>query len=127
MLISKAVDSGLLEVVPVGRNKISISHLQYVDDTIFMCRGKLQFASSIKYLLRNFEIISGLKVNFNKCNIVGINVGHNLVRSMTEILMCEVTKLPLSYLGVVCWGTSQKIRVLGEVGGSNQKKIGEME
>lgn len=100
MLISKDVESGLLEAVSVGRDIVPAFHLQYADDTICICLGKLQFDSSIKYLLRNIEIISGLKVNFDKCSIVGVNVGHNLVSSMAEIMRCEVSKLPLSYLGL---------------------------
>lgn len=89
---------GLIEVVRIGRDIVQISHPQYADDTIFVCPSKLQFAYSLKYILRNFEIIFGLKVNFNKCSIVGINVEQNLAGCTAEVLMCEVAKLHLSYL-----------------------------
>lgn len=48
--------------------------------------------------MRNFEIVSGLKVNFSKCSLVGINMGQILVKNMADILRCEVSKLPLAYL-----------------------------
>lgn len=44
--------------------KNQISHLQYADDTILACPKKTKNVKTIKYILRLFELTSGLKVNF---------------------------------------------------------------
>lgn len=79
LLVNRAVDLGILEAAEVGFKRIKISHLQYADDTIFSCTGKMSNMEAIKHVLRNFEMISGLKVNFNKCAVLGINMEENLV------------------------------------------------
>lgn len=40
MLVRRAVEVGLLEPALIGKNRVAISHLQYADDTIFMCSGR---------------------------------------------------------------------------------------
>ncbi|KAL8535944.1 hypothetical protein ACS0TY_011549 [Phlomoides rotata] len=71
MLISKVVDIGELESVKIGRD--NLSHLQFVDDTIFICSAKKENAMMMKLILRIFELISRLKVNFHKCSIPASN------------------------------------------------------
>lgn len=66
LLVSKAVEIKLLEAVEIGKEKVRVSHLQYADDTRFLCPGKLEYISVIKAILRNFELLSGLSVNFDK-------------------------------------------------------------
>lgn len=100
ILTKKAVELGILEAAEVGRKEIKISHLQYADDTIFSCPGKMENAVAIKHLLRNFELLSGLKVNFHKCALLGINMQNETVQAMANYLRCEVSKPPFSYLGI---------------------------
>lgn len=64
ILVNRAVDFGILEAAEVGRDKVRVSHLQYADDTVFVSSGKESNSWAMKWILRNFEILSGLKVNF---------------------------------------------------------------
>lgn len=41
VLINQALNSNLLEAVEVGFEKVKVSHLQYADDTLFLCSGNL--------------------------------------------------------------------------------------
>lgn len=50
------------------------SHTQLADDTMLFCKPKASNVKAIKSLLLNFELISGLKVNFQKSKMSGINV-----------------------------------------------------
>lgn len=84
----------------MGRNKVKVSHLQYADDTIFTCPAKMSNIIAIKHILRNFELVSGLKVNFQKCAILGINTDNLMVENMARYLLCVVGKIPFSYLGM---------------------------
>ena len=44
--------------------------LQYADDTILCLEDDLEKAKNMKYLLYLFESMSGLKINFNKSEII---------------------------------------------------------
>lgn len=98
--MNRVVDIGILEAKDVGLDKIRISHLQYADDTIFICPNKMENVRIIKHILRNFEILSGLKVNFHKCYIMGLNMDRETVQNMADFLGGEVYSSPLSYLGI---------------------------
>lgn len=91
---------GLFEVAVIGRNEVKVSHLQFADDTIFMGTASASNARTMKRVLKNLELVSGLKINFNKCCIYGINVGEVKMQEMTGILNCEKGSLPFSYLGI---------------------------
>ncbi|KAL8514362.1 hypothetical protein ACS0TY_013467 [Phlomoides rotata] len=105
----------------IGCEKIRVSHLQYADDTIFTCSGKLENIYVIKDILRNFKLLSGLNVNFNKSSLMGLNMDRANLEHMADVLGCEVGLIHFSYLGLnmginhKCW--SQVVEGLGGVGG----------
>lgn len=100
LLVKKVVEISILEPVEVGRDKVIVSHLQYSDDTIFSCTTKMKNIEAIKHILRNFEMASGLKVNFNKCEVMGVNVVDTQLQVMAEYLNCKVSTSLFSYLGI---------------------------
>lgn len=55
---------------------------------------------SMRRILRMFEMLSGLKVNFHKSSLVGINIERGELDSMANILKCEVGSIPFSFLGI---------------------------
>ena len=77
-----------------------LSHLQFVDDTILFSEANLEELQCIKRLLRNFELASGLKVNFQKSLICGIGVDDCFLNKVARLLCCKVGMLPISYLGL---------------------------
>jgi hypothetical protein len=54
----------------------------------------------MKAILRWFELISGLKVNFSKNNIFGVNVHNSFLEGAVSFLHCKVRSLPFTYLGL---------------------------
>lgn len=72
ILVQMAVEYNLLNAVADGRERVMISHLQYADDTVFICPGRMENMMSIKYILKNVEAVSGSKVNFSKCSVVDL-------------------------------------------------------
>jgi len=56
--------------------------------------------------LRCFYVMSGLKINVSKSNLIGIGVESNAVRDMALVLGCGVSSLSFTYLGfqlvVIC-------------------------
>lgn len=71
-----------------------------MDDTIIFCEIELEVVMVVKRILRCFELVSGLKINFHKSSICGIGVPENEMEVFASRLCCRVQKLPLSYLGL---------------------------
>jgi hypothetical protein len=74
--------------------------LQYVGDTIFCIKHYMEQAINPKLLLYMFDMMSGLKINYLKSEIVVIGGDIHTMESYSEIFNCQVGKLPMKYLGV---------------------------
>lgn len=55
---------------------------------------------TIKFVLKLFELFSGLKVNFHKSLLVGVNVKFEWIQEVTISLNCKVGSTPFKYLGL---------------------------
>ncbi|MCH83058.1 LINE-1 reverse transcriptase like, partial [Trifolium medium] len=98
-LMTKADSLGFFKGFKLNSD-ISISHLQYADDTIFIGEACVENLWSLKAILRWFELISGLKVNFSKSSLVGVNVHNSFLEGAASFLHCKVSPLPFTYLGL---------------------------
>ncbi|KAL8521044.1 hypothetical protein ACS0TY_011549 [Phlomoides rotata] len=98
--MSRATERGFFRAVEIGNERILVSHLQFADDTIFLGDATIENARTIKRILRNLELLSGLKVNFDKCSVSGINVEGDRLAEISGILGCNVASIPFSYLGI---------------------------
>lgn len=77
-MVLKAQDNGLItglinRIIPNG-----VAIMQYADDTIVFLKHDLEGALHMKFLLYLFEMIAGLKINFNKSEIYMVNDADNL-------------------------------------------------
>ncbi|GKV09758.1 hypothetical protein SLEP1_g21207 [Rubroshorea leprosula] len=108
-LITKAVEERLLTRVSVGSGDLAITHLQFADDTIIFSEASPQNVWAIKGIFRSFELIFGLKVNFFKSSLSGINVEGDKLFDMADLINCVVGDILFKYLGVPVGATSKKI------------------
>ncbi|GKV25593.1 hypothetical protein SLEP1_g35004 [Rubroshorea leprosula] len=108
-LVSKAVEKGLLEGVEVGGKGFKITHLQYADDTLLFGTATEGNVWTMKSILRTFELVSGLKINFNKSQLIGVGVKEEWLEKMAWILCCKKGFLPFKYLGIPIGGRSGKL------------------
>ncbi|XP_029144056.1 uncharacterized protein [Arachis hypogaea] len=53
-----------------------------------------------KRLLRCFEMMSGLSINFEKSNLIPVNCNQEWVNRMCQLLGCQEAALPVRYLGI---------------------------
>lgn len=86
-----------------------ISHLQYADDTIMFCPPNMEFLANIKKTLVLFHLASGLKVNFHKSSISGLNISDLWIECAAKQLLCKKGSLPLTYLGLPIGGLTSRI------------------
>jgi len=56
-----------------------------------------------------FAKMSGLKVNFNKSMLVGINIAESWLNEAASILNCKVGKVPFVYLGFFIGGYPSRL------------------
>lgn len=71
-IILKGVEGNIIEAFKVGANEVTLTHLQFVDDTMFFCsRNEVSFLI-LNLMVGFFEVMFGLKINRSKCQILGI-------------------------------------------------------
>jgi len=107
-LVKQALKENLLKGVKVGRNDIKSCMLQFVDDTYFMCEGSYTNVITIKVILWCYEFASGLKINFHKLKLAGINVERNSFEFYAKSLNCTLIRIPFKYLGLEVGGNPRK-------------------
>jgi hypothetical protein len=98
-LMHKAVSMGYFRGFKID-SEMTISHLQYADDTLLIGEPCVENLWAMKAILRWFELISGLKVNFSKSCLVGINVGSDFMDEAANFLHCKIGKISFIYRGL---------------------------
>jgi hypothetical protein len=74
-MMSEAVNQNLFVGYSVrAQNASVISHLQFADDTLLLGKKSWANVRALRAILNLFEVVSGLKVNFHKSMLVGVNV-----------------------------------------------------
>lgn len=54
----------------------------------------------LKCVLRSFELLSGLKVNFHKSCLIGVGVEGEICENWAKVLNCAVGNIPFIYLAL---------------------------
>lgn len=79
---------------------MSITHLQFVDDTIVFQKLNPQRVVVIKWILHYFEFSSSLKNNFSKPCVHSMGTLDSVTNEIASALQCSVGNLPFIYLGL---------------------------
>jgi hypothetical protein len=66
----------------------------------------------IKDTLRKFSLSTGLKINFDKSQMLPINVPEDLLQELVDVFQCQVGKMPFTYLGLPVGTTKPTITEL---------------
>jgi hypothetical protein len=98
-LSQKAVSLGFFKGFKVS-SEVSVSLLQYADDTLFIGEARVENLWAMKAILRWFELVSGLKVNFSKSRLIGVNVASSFMEGAANFLNCTIGTIPFVYLGL---------------------------
>lgn len=69
-----AVNLNLYEGFRFAGSEVEVSHLQYADDTLCIGTPSVENLWTLKSLLQGFELALGLKINFVKSCLIGVNV-----------------------------------------------------
>ena len=77
--------SGLMPQVVDG----GIISLQYADDTLLFLENNLEKANNLKWLLICFEQMSGMKINYDKSDLLTIGLEENEANCFAKIFCCK--------------------------------------
>jgi hypothetical protein len=99
-LMKRAVELQKFKGFSFGGSELVISHLQCADDTLLIGEASSENLWAIKAILRAFELASGLRVNFHKSCLLGVNVSNEFLNMGAEFLNCRLGSTPFKYLGL---------------------------
>ncbi|GJW89767.1 reverse transcriptase domain, reverse transcriptase zinc-binding domain protein [Tanacetum coccineum] len=99
-IVNEAVEKGIFRGVRDGSDQVMVSYLQYADDTIFFGEWNTENARALMTILRCFEEVPGLWVNFNKSKLYGLGVSDKELGNMANGMRCDIGEFPFTYLGL---------------------------
>nr|GEV05557.1 RNA-directed DNA polymerase, eukaryota [Tanacetum cinerariifolium] len=96
---SQIINAGLFKGIRID-NSLTLSHLFYADDAVFIGKWDKYYLITIVNMLKCFFLASGLKINIHKSKLMGIGVSHEEVISAANFIGCSTLSKPFTYLGV---------------------------
>ena len=101
-----------------------VSHLLFADDTILFCDADMEQILHVRMLLLCFQVVTGLKVNGLKSEMVPIGEVHN-VHALVEILGCRIGFLPMTYLGMPLGASYKSFTIWNPILEKIERKLAE--
>jgi hypothetical protein len=74
--------------------------LQYADDTLLFLEDDLEKANNLKCLLLFYEQMTGMRIFFDKSDLLTIGIDENRGKEYSKIFCCKMSEFPIKYLGV---------------------------
>ncbi|MCH80340.1 cysteine-rich receptor-like protein kinase [Trifolium medium] len=127
VMLKAAVDGGLYKGYLMGDTldqQVHISHLQFADDTLLVGEKSWANIRVLKAILILFELISGLKVNFHKSLLIGVNIIDTwLVDAAAAALDCKIGRVPFMYLALPIGGNPRQLEFWSPLLNRIRKKL----
>lgn len=98
-MLKKAANNNLIAGVFPPSNPAGVISMQYADDTLLFLDDNINHARNLKWLLSCFEHLSGMRINFHKCDLVPINIDRDVATGFAQTLGCKLSSFPIKYLG----------------------------
>ncbi|XP_058732778.1 uncharacterized protein LOC131604350 [Vicia villosa] len=98
-LVRKSIEIGEFENFVIKRS-CGVDILQFADDTLLVGEGTWKHVKALKIVLRAFELVSGLGINFHKSKLIGINVSPLFLKAAAFYLSCKIEDSNLFFLGI---------------------------
>ena len=113
VLILSLLEAGLFPGYCVGCDTdLCLSHLHLADDTLIIGEKSWSNVRSMQVVLMIFEQVSGLKVNFHKSMLTGVNVSDSWLHEAAMVLNYCVGAFAFVYLGLPIGGDPQRLGFL---------------
>ncbi|GKC08592.1 RNA-directed DNA polymerase, eukaryota, partial [Tanacetum coccineum] len=110
----RVLEAGLFKGININ-NSLSISHLFYADDAIFVGKWNTSNIKTIVNVLNYFHMASGLKINLYKSKLTGIGVSKEDVDLAASTVGCSTFSPPFHYIGVKVGATMSRLKSWKEI------------
>jgi hypothetical protein len=110
VLMKAMVETNIFTGYSIGvQHPAIISHLQFADDMLLLGVKSRANVRALRVVHVLFELMSLMKVNFNKSLLVGVNVPDSWLNEEASVLNCKVSKVPFLYLGFPIGGDPRRL------------------
>ena len=110
VLMNAVVGAHLFTGYGVGNgDEVRLTHLQFADDTLIIGEKSWLNVCNMRSMLLLFEELSGLKVNFHKSMLTGVNIYASWLLEAAVLMNCRRGTIPFVYLGLPIEGDSRKL------------------
>jgi hypothetical protein len=99
LVLKMANEAGHIEGVISHLLPGGVTHLQYADDTMIMIENDDTSITNLKFLLICFELLSGLKINYHKSEVIVMGVSSQEQARVANLLNYKEGAFPFRYLG----------------------------
>jgi hypothetical protein len=100
-MLDKARLSGQIKGLVPHLVEGGLSHLQYANDIVIFLALEEQSILHTKFLLYCFENMSGLKLNYQKSDVIVVGGSEEEQSNVAVLFNCNIGNLPMKYLGVM--------------------------
>ncbi|GJU60028.1 RNA-directed DNA polymerase, eukaryota, partial [Tanacetum coccineum] len=97
---SRAVNDDFFKGIRL-HGSVTIYHLFYADDAMFVGEWSDSNLLNIVNVLNCFFLASGLKINIQKSQLLGVGVPNNVSQQAANLIGCGFLRCPFWYLGVM--------------------------
>jgi hypothetical protein len=99
-MLVKGVNAGLIRGLCSNLIPGGVVSLQYADDTLLFLENDREVAVNFKWILTCFEQLSGMRINYHKSELIGINIDSVDMNPFLGIFQCVEGHFPIKYLGL---------------------------
>jgi Reverse transcriptase (RNA-dependent DNA polymerase) len=100
-LLIRGNELGLLQGLgPMLANGKQVINFHYTDDIIFFIQADSKCVETMVWILNEFEAMSGIRINYNKIELIPINLSQKEAAALASLVGCKLSTFPLKYLGV---------------------------
>ncbi|GKA90904.1 hypothetical protein Tco_0812774 [Tanacetum coccineum] len=107
-------DAGMFNGIKIN-SSMTLSHMFYADDAIFMGQWSKRNVDTLMYMLKCFERALGLSINLSKSKLMGLAVSIEKVEEVTRHIGCGILNTPFSFLGSKVGGCMSRTKSWDEV------------
>jgi hypothetical protein len=122
-MIHLAQSNGLISGLADNLIHQGIAVLQYADDTILLIQDVPQQAVNLKLMLYLFESMYGLKINFEKSEVLMILEDDTKQKFYAELFNCQRGSWPIKYLGTPVCARRTSVSEMRFLGEKTKKKM----
>jgi hypothetical protein len=104
ILMSAVVGAQMFNGYGVGSvGDVKLTHLQFADDTLIIGDNSWLNVRTMRAVLLLFEDVSGLKVNFHKSMLTGVNISDSWLSVAASVMNCRRGTIPFYLFGTPNW------------------------